>query len=240
MAEYTEGLISIEKIVTQFMLSYKKTTEDYVSYLSHALNCVQSFNLYDGNLAVTAKVTLNTTLKCIEMPTDMLSFIDLVTPLDGGWWSFTEKNIVNTTTTTGGVEGRDDTQGEGHLINQDRVVGYCAKGGYNRFKYTIDWVARRIYVDDVYDSDTKIVLIYVSSGIKATGETAVPAFLIPLIDNYLLEKETFWIPELVRERPMRHDAYWREKLAIRDLVNSMSESSWHDLFLEGTTQTIQR
>ena len=240
MATYANALISIENIVSQFLLSYKKPTEDYVSYLSHACNCIQDFNLYDGNLACTEKVQLNTTLKCIDMPADLVSFIDLVTPIDGGWWSFTEKNIVNTTTTTGGVEGRDDLQGEGKKINQDRTVGYGAKGGYNRFKMTLDWASRRIYVDDTYDSTTYLVLIYVSSGIKATGETTVPVFLIPLVDAYLLERETFWIPELVRERPMRHDAYWREKLKVRDLINSMSVNQWHDLFLSDATQTVKR
>jgi hypothetical protein len=236
----SNALISLEEITSRYLLKYKKSTEDYVLYLEHSAACIQDFNLYDGNIATTAKVTLNTTLKCIDMPSDMLSFIDLVTPIDGGWWSFTEKNIVNTTTFTGGVEGRDDLQGEGKKINQDRTVGYGAKGGYNRFKMTLDWSARRIYVDDMYDATTYLVMIYVSSGIKATGETTVPAFLIPLIDCYLLERETFWNTELVRERPMRHDAYWREKLKVRDLVNSMSVNQWHDLFLSDATQTVKR
>jgi hypothetical protein len=241
MATDTTALISIEKIVTQFLLSYKKTTEDYTSYLSHALNCFQDFNLYDGNIATTAKVTINSTLKCIDMPDDMLSFIDLVTPINGEWWSFTEKRLmVNTTTTTNLVEGRDDTQGEGATVKQDRVTGYGARGGWNKFRYTLDWAARRIYVDDAYEATDYIVLIYVSSGIKATGETTVPAFLIPVIDSYLLEKETFWIPSLARERDIRHRDYWAEKRKVRDLINSMSYNQWKDILLENTTQTIQR
>ena len=241
MADYTNALISIEQIVTTFLFAYKHGTEDYSLYIQHAARCIEDFNLYDGNYLVTAKVTVDTTLKCIEMPDDMLTFVDLVTPIKGAWWSFSEKNqIVNTTTFSGLVESRDSTQQEGVAIDQPRVTGYGAKGAWNKFRYTIDWAARRIYVDEDYDTDEYIVLMYVSSGIKATEDTTVPAFLVPLIENYLLEKETFWMPELVRERPMRHEAYWHEKMRVRDLVNSMSYSQWRDLILGNVTQTPQR
>lgn len=241
MANDTSSLISIEKIVTQFLFNYGKTTNDYTQYLGHALNCYQDFNLYDGNIAQTVKVTINPTLKCIDFPDDMISFIDLVTPINGQWWSFTEKQlIVNTTTTVNNVEGRDDAQGEGATITQDTVSGYGAKGGWNKFRYTVDNAARRIYVDDTYDATDNIVLIYVSSGIKATGETTVPAFLIPVIDGYLLWKESYWIPQLTRERDDRRMDYWKEKMKVRNLINSMSYSQWRDLFLSNSTQSIQR
>lgn len=237
----TTALIPIEQIVTTFLFSYKRTTEDYSLYVQHACRALEDFNLYDGNIVQTTKVTLNTTLKCIDMPTDMQQFIELVTPIEGQWWSFTEKSrIVNTTTFTGLVEGRDETQGEGVEIRQQRVTTYGAKGAWNKFNYTIDWKARRIYVDDTYTANDYFVLMYVSSGINATGETTVPAFLVPLIEAYLFERETYWIPELVRERDIRERAYGKKKMEIRNLINSMTVDSWRDIFLGSATQTIQR
>jgi hypothetical protein len=175
------------------------------------------------------------------MPDDMQQFVDLVTPIHGGWWSFTEKNqIVTTTTFTGLTEGRDSTQGEGVTIDQPRVTSYGAKGGWNKFRYTIDWAARRIYVDQTYDATDYIVLIYVSSGIKADDTTLVPEFLTPLVDAYLLLKETYWIPGLERERPMRDSDYWREKMRIRNLINSMTFDQWRDIILSTSTQAPQR
>lgn len=241
MADFANALASIEQIVTTYLFAYKKPTEDYALYVQHACQAVQDFNLYDGNLVVTQKVTINATLQCIEMPVDMLVFVDLATPTNGAWWSFTERNqIVNTTTFTGAVEGRDPNQGEGETIDQPRVTGYGAKGGWNKFKYTIDWAARRIYVDDVYSANDYIVLMYVSSGIKATGETLVPMFLVPVIEAYLLERETFWIPDLTRERPIRHEEYWRKRMDVRNLVNSMSYNQWRDIILSSMTQSPQR
>ena len=240
MATYTDALITVEQIASTYLFSYKRSTEDYSLYVHHICNCIQDFNLYDGNNVVTQKVTIDP-LKFIDMPDDMVQFIDLVTPIHGAWWSFSEKNqIVNTTTIDGLVESRVEAEGEGVAIDQPRVTGYGAKGAWNKFRYTIDWAARRIYVDDVYTTDDYIVLMYVSSGIKAAEDTTVPVFLVPLIEAYLLEKETYWIPELVRERPLRHEAYWREKMKVRDLVNSMSYSQWRDLILSNVTQAPQR
>jgi hypothetical protein len=241
MAVYTDALQTVERIVSTYLFSYKKPTEDYSLYVQHACRAIEDFNLYDGNYVVSAKVTIDATLKCITMPDDMQTFVDLVTPIHGGWWSFTEKNqVVTTTTFTGLVESRVTAEGEGVAIDQYRTTGYGARGAWNKFRYTIDWAARRIYVDDVYTADDYIVLLYVSSGIKAGEDTTVPAFLVPLIEAYLFERETYWVPGLERERPMRHEAYWREKMKVRDLVNSMSYNQWRDLILENVTQTPQR
>ena len=237
----TNALLPLEQVITTYLFSYKKPTEDYSLYMQHAAQCLQNFNLYDGNIPVKVKVTINTTLKCIEMPDDMQTFIDLLTPIKGSWWSFTQKDqIVNTTTVTGGVESRDADQGEGVKILHDRVVGYGAVGAWNKFNMTLDWAARRIYVDDEYDTTDYFVLVYTSSGIKVSDETTVPAFLTPVIDAYLLWKESYWLPEFTRERESRFADYWREKLRVRDLINSMSLSQWQDIFYRSFSQTIKR
>jgi hypothetical protein len=239
MATYSDALIDINEVVTRFCLLYKKPTEDIVTYVEHACMAYQHFNLYDGNLMTYQKFTLSATNKWIDMPDDMQGFLDLVTPYRGSMWSFTRKDrIVMTTTTVALVEGQDSAQGEGQSIDQPRVTGYGAKGGWNKFRYNVDWAARRIYIDD--DITEYIVLYYVSSGIKATGATEIPAFIIPLIHTYLLEKETYWIPGLERERGMRKDEYNRTRMEIRELVNSMSLAEWQDIIYASITQSPQR
>jgi hypothetical protein len=241
MSTYTSALTTIEKVATSFLFAYKHSTEDYSLYVEHLCRAIQDFNLYDGQLVVSEKVTIDPVLKCISMPDDMQQFVDLVTPINGTWWSFTEKSqMVNTTTTIVGVESRDSTQGEGVTMDQVKVTGYGAKGGWNKFRYTVDWVSRRIYVDDTYESTDYIVLLYVSSGIKATEETTIPTFLVPMLDAYLLLKETYWIPEVAREREIRDRDYWREKMKVRNLINSMTYNQWRDMFLGSYTQAPQR
>lgn len=241
MATFTDAVQSIEKIVSTYLFAYKKSTEDYSLYVQHAANCFQDFNLYDGNTVQYEKVTIDPLKKWIDMPDDMVQFKELLTPIDGGWWSFSEKTqIVTTTTTVGAVEGRDSAQGEGVTIDQPRVTSYGAKGGWNKFRYNIDWATRRIYVDQTYDSIDYVVLMYVSSGIKSSGETLVPMFFAPVIDSYLLYVETFWIESLMKFQDVRFAKYWRERAKVRDLINSMTYDQWRDIFLSSMTQAPQR
>lgn len=235
----TSALINIEEVVTRFLFQYKHPTDDYAVYLEHAAQCYIDFNLYDGNIVTYQKYTLNPTNKWLDMPNDMLEFIDLVTPLRGSFWSFTRKDkIVTTTTTTLGVEGQDALQGEGQIIDQPRVTAYGAKGGWNKFRYNVDWKTRRIYIDD--DISEYIVLFYVSSGINVTGQTDIPVFILPMIHDYLLWKETYFVPGLERERQLREADYWKEKMKVRNLVNSKSVEEWKDIFYSSITPSPQR
>jgi hypothetical protein len=234
----TPALIPIEEVITRYLLKYRKSTDDAFIYIEHAANCYREFRMFDSDQQVTSKVTI-TANKLIEMPADMVGFVDLFTPIGGELWSFTEKKyIVNTTTFTGLVEGRDSTVGEGVDITLPRTTGYAAVGGVNDYNYTIDWQARRIFIDGM-DTAT-VILVYVSTGIEITGTTQVPDFLTNMIDNYLLWKETYWLPELVRERQARERDYINAKLSTRNFMYAMSYNSWHDLIVSGFIQAPQR
>lgn len=234
----TAAIIPIETVVNDYMLGYKKSNEDYFTYLHHACRCYQDFREYDSDEVVTTKVTF-TTNKWLDMPSDMLTFVDLCVPIAGEWWSFSERRtIVNTTTFTGLIEGQDSAVGEGVDLTVPMLTGYGASGGVNDYNYTIDWEQRRIYIDGITSGTG--VLMYTSSGIEVTGTTYVPAIVIPLIDDYLLMKETFWIPELVRERPMREKAFDKTRLSIRNLINGMNFNQWRDIILGTSSQSPKR
>ena len=235
---HTPALLTIEESVTRFLLKYKKTTEDYILFLEHACNAIRDFNLYHSNEVNTTKVTI-TANKWVVFPDDMIGFVDFCVPMQGRWWSLTEqKNIVNTTTFTGLVEGRDSDAGEGVDISHALSSGYGAKGGVNTYNYTIDWRARRIYVDGI-SSDTG-VLFYNSSGITVNGTTYINDLLTPVIDTYLLWKETIWIPGLARFEQVREKTYDKEVLKARNFINALTFNQLRDLLLGTATQAVQR
>ena len=234
----TAGIVSVETIVNDYMLGYKKSNEDYFTYLLHACYCVRDFKLYDSDEVVTTKVTF-TTNKWLTMPADMLQFVDLCVPFNGAWWSFGEmREIVNTTTFTGLVEGRDSDFGEGVDLTVPMTWGYGASGGVNDYNYTLDWKQRRIYIDGI-DTGTG-VLMYVSSGVEITGVTYVPEIITSLIHDYLLWKESYWIPELVRERPMREKAYEKTRLSLRNLLYGLTYNQLRDIILKTSSQSPKR
>jgi len=234
----TNALINIETVVSRFLFKYKKSTDDALIYTEHVCNCFRDFCLYDSDQVVTAKVSI-TANKLIEFPSDMQGFVDLCIPIGGAWWSFTEKReIVNTTTFTGLVEGRDSTFGEGVDITHGRTTGYATKGGINDYNYTIDWKARRIFVDGI-ESET-VVLIYTSSGVETSGTTNVPEHLTPVFDSYLLWKSSYWDGKTVRERQMLKDDYTEARLTARNFINSESYNFWRDIILSGFSQSVKR
>ena len=133
----TNALIDIEDIVSRYLFKYKLSTDDAFIYTEHACDAYRNFRLYDSAQVVTSKVTINAN-KWIDMPTDMQTFVDLCTPINGEWWSFSERStIVNTTTFTGGLEGRDSTVGEGADLLEPRTTEYAASGGVNDYNYIL-------------------------------------------------------------------------------------------------------
>lgn len=234
----TSALISIENAVTDFLLAYKKSTDDYYIYLRHSLLLLQDYMTYDAPDARTEKVSVNS-LGIIDIPTDCIRIKDVCIAKDGEWWTFTERpNKVNTTTTTLGVEGQDSTFGEGVAVKDSALYNFGTRGGINAYYYTVDWKARRIFCDGIV-SDT-VVLRYVSNGIALSGTTYIPSLLVQLLDAYLLLKETYWIPELVRERQLRQNDFDKERLRVRNLLNSMTADQWRDVIWGTTGQTPQR
>jgi len=233
----TNALVNIETIVSDYIHGYKKSTEDYFTYLLHACYCYRDFRLYDSDQVVTTKITF-TVNKWIDMPSDMQTFVDICVPIGGAWWSFTEKRqIINTTTFTGMVEGRDATFGEGVDMEEPRTLGYGASG-VNDYNYMLDWEARRIFINGITSGTG--VLIYTTSGVAVTGNTLVPEFITPLIHNYLLWKETYWLKGLERERRDRERDFTNSRLSIRNLINAMTYNQWRDILLASSTQSPRR
>jgi hypothetical protein len=235
---HTPSMLNIETVVSRFLFKYKRPTEDAFIYTEHACNMYRDFRLYDSNQVVTLKVTF-TTNRWLEIPTDMQTFVDLCVAINGAWWSFTErKEIVNTTTFTGLVEGRDSAVGEGADLDEGRTTGYAASGGVNDYNCTLDWEARRIFIEGI-DSGTG-VLLYTSSGVETSGITEVPELLTPMFDAYMLWKSSYWLPGLVRERGALERDYTNARLSVRNLLNGMTFNQWRDLLLSTFSQAPKR
>jgi hypothetical protein len=236
----TDALIELNKAVNEYLLGYKKTTEDAFIYVKHACDCVRDFHLYDSPNVVTEKIAISA-LGIIEMPPSMIGFNGLFMPIEGSgeYWPFTRKDtIVNTTTTTLGVEGHDTHFGEGDAVQDPKSDTYGGVGGVNDYYYLIDWKARRIFCEGVV-SDT-VVLRYTTSGVEVGGTTYIPSFICPLINDYLLWKECFFIPGLERYADQRARTYEKTEMRIRNLINAMTADEWRDLLLSITTQSPVR
>jgi hypothetical protein len=234
----TPALITINDAIARYLLKYKRTTEDAVIYTEHACECLKSWNLYSGNNINIEKAWIDSNY-IIFMPSDMIGFNDLCYYFNGRYWSFTEqKDIVSTM--TGGVleDERDSDIQEGEPISHAVTYGYGGRGGVNVYNYNLNWKERRIYVEGV--SSDYAMLFYTSSGITAGGTTYVSDLIVPMIDAYLLWKETYWIKDLARERQLREKDYTNEVLKARNFVNALTYTQLHDLIMGTATQGPKR
>jgi len=123
-------------------------------------------------------------------------------------------------------------------IKDAMTSGYGAKGGVNDYNFTVDWKSRRIYLDGLDSGD--VVLIYTSSGLSVDGGTTVSDLLSPVIESYLLWRETYWLKDLVRERADRGREYNNEVLKARNFINSLSFNQLRDILLGTATQAARR
>lgn len=234
----TTALITIDEVVNGYIFGYRKTTDAIAEYTKHAIDCLRNFSVYHSLECRNEKVSVSA-LGIIEMPSDCLNIKDVCVAYRGEWWSMTLKpEMVNTTTTTSGVEGQDTDFGEGVLIPEGVTGTYGTRGGINDYYYSIDWKARRIFTQGA--ASTTVLLRYVSSGIGISGTTYVSQLLVPVMENYFLWKETYWMTEVAREREYRKQDYIREELKLRGLLNSLSASQWNDLWYGSYTPSIKR
>lgn len=234
----TNAFINLNDLVDRFMLRKKLSTDDAVLYFEHASEAYRRIRRQHSNESVTAKVTIDS-LGIIEMPDDMMGFINLFIPVGGELWSFSDRpRMVNTTTLVSGVETRDADQGEGVDLEYSLTWGYGATGGYNNYNRTIDWEARRIFVDGL-KSDTA-VLVYESSGLNLNGETLVPEDCVPVIEAYVMWQKTDFDGSGMNEKLYRKKNFDDELQNLRVLNFMPTGDEIYDILLSTTTRSPQR
>lgn len=238
---HTTAITEISKLVDKYLFKYSLPQEDYFLYLQHACDCYRDINMRHSNVVVTTKVTVGLLgLGEIDMPGDMIGFSNLYIPINGEWWSFTNKpRKVTTTTTTLGIEGLDSTVGEGVSIRDDNYLGLGGRGGVNDYYRKIDWAARRIYCDGI--SSGTAVLQYTSSGLStAQGGTYVSQECEPVIDSYIN-----WKREIIQPRSIAmvqlFEKYYNDELQKMRLFNLMpTADEIRDAWDSNSTQSVQR
>ena len=231
---YTDALVRLSDTVDRFMLKYKLPSEDGVLYFEHAADCLRNILTKHSNISITSKTSVGSN-GIIEMPDDMIGFVNLYVQIGGEFWSFTDKpRMVNTTT---GTEGVDEVQ-DGDGVTDPITVGYGAIGGVNDYYMNIDWGARRIFLDG-FKSD-EAVLVYTSSGLSVAGETMIPAETTEVIDAYLYWKKSFWDGSARNEKDARKRDYYDELNQLRVLNFMPTADMLRDIFYSTMTQTPQR
>jgi hypothetical protein len=234
MAEIS-GLKTLKQVVQELIFSSGRSEADYFKFLQFAIRGFKEAKMLHMNgFTKIAKLTV-TDINTIALPDDYMSFIRVVIPINGEYWSLTEKETL-VYSQTGSVLDTDD--GEGEEINDSYAITYGDVGGKNTHGYIkLDEVNDRIIVNKLDADRTEVMLIYVSTGINEKGtDTYVPDRIVRMLHMYILYSD-----HLYKNQPYEHylKEYEREVDKVK-FLEAPSFDAFRDALYEVFTSTPQR
>lgn len=171
----TPGYKELNVIIKKAMSLCEGKLNEYQKYFDLAIDCYQDLRLhYVEEGRKIAKLDVDSTLKTIEFPDDMLRYISLGIIINGELVKLTRRDSINPTTTeSGGSEGYDSDIGEGEDVVDLFWDGFATRGGLNADGYYyVDRPNSRFMFRNI--TVTKIWLHYISSGVHLDSTTFVP------------------------------------------------------------------
>lgn len=208
---------------------------DYFRFMQLVIRGFKDARMYHlKGFTKVAKLTVSD-IKTIAIPGDYISFVAVVVPLQGEYWTLTEKDTL-VFSQVGSTLVADDEEGED--INDSYTINYGATGGINRQGYIkLEEAENRIVINSLAASRTEVFLIYVSSGINEAGaDTYLPDAIVPMLIPYVLWKNALYRGE--RYADFQED-YYRELDKVRYLQMPSIDVLLDSLY-EVFTQTPQR
>ena len=194
MAEIS-GLKTLKQVVEELIFTGDKSMTDYTRYLQLAIRGFKDAKLFHLKGFATVKKLAVSAIDTIALPDDYLSFVSVVVPLNGQYWSLTEKESLVFSQDAAPLDADD---GEGVDIEDGYMGTYGDVGGVNNMGYIkLDENNNRVIVNSLPATTTHVFLIYVSTGINEAGtDTYVPDTIVPMLHFYILYKDA-----LLHERP---------------------------------------
>jgi len=234
MAELS-GLKTLKQVTDELIFLSGSPESDYFRLMQQAIRGFKDAKLFHlKGFTTVLKLTVSD-IKTIDLPDDYLSFVSVVVPIQGEYWSLTEKETLVFSQSGASLDADDE---EGEDINDSYSIHYGAAGGVNKQGYIkLDEANSRIIINSLAVDKTEVFLIYVSSGINAAGtETYIPDAIIPMIQFYVLYKDA-----IMHNRPFEHlrDEYYRELDKVRYLQMPSLEAM-RDALYEVFTSAPQR
>jgi len=197
----TSALITIKDIVKEALWQGKKGQTFYTRYFQYLLNGYRELRLFTVEEGIkTVRLTVNTDIYTISMPSDCIEVVKVAVPIKGELWTLTnEEKMLTTTTESAGSETLDSTYGEGEDLVKYKS-GYAGVGGVNvEGYYKIDYQKRRVKLANV--DTTWLVMQYKSSGVSLSETTYIPVQYKEALKIYL------WWQDALCENPNMAEYY---------------------------------
>jgi len=223
--------VSLKNNVKCTLFLGRKAKDLYFRFFQLAVDSYRDFCLFHIDNKKTALVDMDEN-NCISFPDDYLSLIAIGIPLHGKLFVFTKDHELLTIVTTDPVYGWTDQ------IDEKSQSGYGAGGGKNDYYFNEDPENQRFIFNGVQRSE--VILQYVSSGISATAETSVPVIHKPIIQAYILWKDSIYDPNTALNQKMILEADYNQEVRKIRALAMPSIQEIKDEFYKSYKQTPKR
>ncbi|MFA5409585.1 MAG: hypothetical protein WC343_12515 [Bacilli bacterium] len=188
---HTTGFKELKQVVKKGLRLAK--SNDYDLYFELAIDCYRNLRLKHVKQGrIISKLSVNSPLKTVSFPEDMVDYIGIAIIDNGKYWYLTKDKDINISTTgTGGNETYDSDIGEGTDILDKYWGGFATQGGTNTEGYFVpDYENKRFQLRNT--TATTIWLNYITSGVDLSATTFVPVKYEDVMIAYMAWKSKQW------------------------------------------------
>jgi len=230
------GQISLKQVVMDVLEDRGIDSRHYKNMIRWAIRGCSKLSMFHIDVYEEVRLTPNSLNVC-TVPDDYVNWVAIGYPYRGRFFTVSrDGSIITTTTTVEGQETLDIAEGEGVVRSSDSQWHYGESGGKNQ--YSITWINDRQFV--LSGTPPRAVsLRYVSTGVKNSEETLIPAICEEALIAYV---KMMWAEKL--HESMNDISYWNQKWveAQEELrfVQFPSMEDIADAVYETWTQTVKR
>jgi len=230
------GQITVRDVVLDVIEDLGIEQKWYKNMVRWAVRGFGELLLFHVDVYEETKLTPSAVGIC-TVPEDYVSWVAIGIPWFGRLFTVSRDNLLITTTTTvANVETQDSTQGEGVAQSGTAFYHYGETGGKNQ--YHLEWINNRQFMVNGLPV-TNVILRYVSTGIKASGDSSLPVLcreaLIAYIKKMYAERDPKSMSSL-----QYWDNRWNEELEKLRFAQFPTADDITDTIYETWTQTVKR
>lgn len=245
------GIISVNYVVMSILNRLRDFSMRHYAYIAQLV--IEGYNeLSLWHLDTIEVVYLRmSSAKVVDLPTDYVDYVKIGIPVNGKLKILTKKDniLLPRTFADGAPVGNTDDENAGtgsiffvdHFRSGQFVAGlYGLPGGLDNAFYRIDRENRQIVFSGSIPR-AEVVLEYVSSGIKLSGQTNIPRETVPALQAYVAWNMIKWDKKYsASDKAQRKQEYLEEEAKLDFFQSSFTADEYRRHVWKSTTQTIKR
>lgn len=250
----TPGVVTLRHVVMSVLnLMEDYTMRHFYRLMQIAIEGFSYLNLWHLDNIEVVYLTINSN-KVAALPADFVDWLKIGIAINGRLRVITRHDNIllprladDGVTTVGNMDAGESQDAtsliyfSGHFSNNQYVGGlFGLAGGFDDAYYRVDRERRTITIIGTV-TDNRLVLEYISSGVRLDGSTAIPREAIPALRSYILWQAIENDPRVAyNEKERRKRNHEEEVEALRSFQSTFTADEYRRMLWSTYRQTPKR